>query len=53
MGIFYWEKAFHAWKKYQKKDFAPSEKYAYNAPDVDMKINHKQVSTTVARCSIC
>ena len=26
MGIFYWEKAFHAGKK-QENDFAPSEKY--------------------------
>ena len=28
MGIFYWEKAFHAGKKIRKNYFAPSEKYA-------------------------
>ena len=28
MGIFYWEKAFHAGKKSGKNDFAPSEKYS-------------------------
>ena len=32
MGIFYWEKAFHARKKIRKNDFAPSEKYAWYAP---------------------
>ena len=33
MGIFYREKAFHAGKKNQENDFAPSEKYACHAPD--------------------
>ena len=33
MGIFYWEKKFHAGKKITKNDFAPSEKYACYAPD--------------------
>ena len=28
MGIFYWEKAFHAGKKIWKNDFAHSEKYS-------------------------
>ena len=32
MGIFYWEKAFHAGKKIRKNDFAPSEKYACYDP---------------------
>ena len=36
MGIFYWEKTFHAGKKIgekiRKNDFAPSEKYACYAP---------------------
>ena len=32
MGIFYWEKAFHARKKIRKNDFAPSAKYACYAP---------------------
>ena len=33
MEIFYWEKAFHAGKKNQENDFAPSEKFSCYAPD--------------------
>ena len=32
IGIFYWEKVFHAGKKIRKNDFAPSEKYSSYAP---------------------
>ena len=44
MGIFYREKAFVAGKKIRKNDFAPSEKYAYYAPDAHIKL----VTTTIA-----
>ena len=32
MGIFYWEKAFHAGKKIRKNDFVPSDKHSSYAP---------------------
>ena len=37
-GIFYWEKAFHTWKKIRKNDFAPSEKCSSYAPGAQVLI---------------
>ena len=44
MGIFYQEKAFHAEKKIRKNDFAPSEKYACYAPDLDIKVQREALT---------
>ena len=39
MEIFYWEKAFHAGKKFKKNDFAPSENFSCYAPDIEPGID--------------
>ena len=61
MEIFYREKAFHAGKKNQEKDFAPSEKFSCYAPanicttqvlDVNFSMMHQENITSAWRRSV-
>ena len=46
MEIFYWEKAFYAWKKIRKNDFAPSEKFSCYASGWNKQTKKKKKAQT-------